>query len=1128
VKSVAFCFAVSIITLSRSLGQPEPALTTFSRDRANHFKLQLDLATSFARKTNRPLRFKDNLGNVIHLVGVSANGLPIYLSTLNADAALTTGAVQLQSGGTTGLNILGEGMLVGVWDAGIVADHIELGNRVIAREGSEVDSHSTHVTGTLIATGINPDAKGMAPLAEATTHDFDNDEAEMAALAKPDQTSLLLSSHSYGTLTGWYKSGGIWNWTGDPTISQIEDYRFGFYDTRAQDIDKIASMAPYYSIVWATGNDRADVGTGTYPPDCNGGSGYDCIIPEAVSKNIITVGAVNEVANYTNPFDVVMSFFSSWGPTDDGRIKPDLVGDGVNVFSLSATGTNSYAVMSGTSMATPNVAGSLLLVQELYSKLHGGNFMRAATVKALAIHTAKEAGNFPGPDYSFGWGLLDVAAAGKLLTGEDGQNIIIREATLQNGSIFQWPLQPKANQKITATIAWTDPPGIVHPPALDPTTLALVNDLDLRIIDDQGNEQVPWVLDPSNPSLQASTGDNFRDNVEKLEFNFPLGKAYTLVVRHKGTLTGGQQDFSLMITYQSTAATKTFYWVGDSGNWNDGSHWSLSTGGSPASQIPGPSDRVIVDENSFDGIGTDGITLTQAEACGALTWINSKPSGLSLQGNTLTISSAWKIATPDFYIQTSGVVSLNASGGTGQFFTSGNDLTGLALLFDGGTWTQKGDFKLDQLNLNADSVFMNGSTASVGWLYSQTPVSKTWILQGTTINLLQSSTIDGTSLGVISRNSTINIASGSVLLAWQSVNFPGSLAIATNAGAIINGNNTLGNLMVNGKVTLNGSCKMDTLNAQPGAMLQFGSATVQTVLAQTLMTGSLSQPITLQGASGSTIQFTNHDKLCFDYLSVSNVSATGLAVVNAGVNSVLSNAPNWQQKACSDVVFADFDSQYNCVKSLTQFENKSQGNGNTNSWKFNGSPTISAVNPEWQFPTQGTFPVSLLVSDGVSRDSVTKNISIRSNSLSGNQVIASEGMLTSLQVADGYQWYRNGVALSGAINRSYNLSGSSGLYYVVIFDQQCNLPSDSLTISGLEQAKGIVVYPNPASDYIKIVTNATADHVVLTDLLGRTWLDQMIYSSEEMLSVRQVPDGIYILRLMVGEEELPQKLVVHH
>src|SRR5690606_15629273 len=133
----------------------------------------------------------------------------------------------------------------------------------------------------------------------------------------------------------------------------------------SQQIDELAFSKPFYTVVWAAGNDRSDAGDGTKNPD----GPEDSIGPEGVPKNNITIGAVCEVRDYRGHEDVIMSSLSSWGPVDDGRVKPDLVGMGVNVFStaLSNEGqSDSYTTLSGTSMAAPNATGSLLLLQELY------------------------------------------------------------------------------------------------------------------------------------------------------------------------------------------------------------------------------------------------------------------------------------------------------------------------------------------------------------------------------------------------------------------------------------------------------------------------------------------------------------------------------------------------------------------------------------------------------------------------------------------------------------------------------------------------------------------------------------------------------------------------------------------
>ena len=101
-----------------------------------------------------------------------------------------------------------------------------------------------------------------------------------------------------------------------------------------------------------------------------------------------------------------MSSFSSWGPTDDGRIKPDLVANGEAVYSPLAGSNTAYGSYWGTSMATPNATGSTALLIEHYANLFSNGAIRSSTMKGLLIQTADDRGN-AGPDYRYVWGLVD-------------------------------------------------------------------------------------------------------------------------------------------------------------------------------------------------------------------------------------------------------------------------------------------------------------------------------------------------------------------------------------------------------------------------------------------------------------------------------------------------------------------------------------------------------------------------------------------------------------------------------------------------------------------------------------------------------------------------------------------------
>jgi hypothetical protein len=529
--------------LTRILGQTDVTAVRMlgasldQKHSANH-----ELALKLAGEKGWVIRSVAPDGKVMELQGVNEHGIPLYYTTDNLNAAKTVSTNKVWSGGGLGLSLSGTGMILREWDEGKVRNtHQELTGRVTQVDGAATLSpHSTHVAGTMIATGVDANAHGMANQATLRAFDWNSDFAEMAS---EGALGAMLSNSSYGYVTGWYNGSGSWVWYGDPSISNLEDYNFGFYSTNCRDIDDLTFMAPYFLPCKSAGNDRGDYnGSGPQEPD-GGADGFDCISDWGLAKNVLTVGAVNDIpGGYTNPSQVVMSSFSGWGPTDDGRIKPDIVANGIGLWSSVSTGDNSYASYSGTSMATPNTCGSLMLLQQHHNNLYGA-FMKAATLKALVIHTADESGANAGPDYSFGWGLLNTATAAQVISQKNVSSLI-NEATLGNGATYTIDVTSAGSVPLRATLCWTDRKGTPLAPALNPPDPMLVNDLDLRI---DGAYQ-PWVLNPASPSSAASTGDNTRDNVEQVYIASASAGTHTITVTHKGTLTGGFQNFSLIVT----------------------------------------------------------------------------------------------------------------------------------------------------------------------------------------------------------------------------------------------------------------------------------------------------------------------------------------------------------------------------------------------------------------------------------------------------------------------------------------------------------------------------------------------------------------------------------------------------
>lgn len=481
---------------------------------------------------------KDETGTV-EIMDVLPNGELILARTDNAGSALTARVNSLYGGGALNINIQGQNMIAGVWDEGSARDtHQEFmvdgTSKIAIWDGSASSNHATHVAGTIAAQGILPAARGIAFNASINSYRWDNDLAEMLAEA---QQGLLVSNHSYGI-------GALGS-----------QWFYGAYDSRARQIDEITYANPFYLPVISAGNDR----NGIEPPASTqiaAKSGYDLIFGHANAKNAITVAAVGEVADYVDESSVIMSSFSSWGPSDDGRIKPEISMKGVGVRSAVNTSDTATGIMNGTSMASPGVTGVVTLLQQYHHQLYN-NYMRSATVKGLILHTADETGYDIGPDYAFGWGLINADKSAKLIRDKNltTNRSVIEDLTLAQGATYSKGITANGSGKLQVSISWTDPASpSFNNGVTDPTIKYLINDLDVKVTSSTGTVFYPWKLqgmgNTAGPPSNNSTNDV--DNFERIDIPNPTG-SYTVTVSHKGNLTNGSQNYSLIISSPNLA-----------------------------------------------------------------------------------------------------------------------------------------------------------------------------------------------------------------------------------------------------------------------------------------------------------------------------------------------------------------------------------------------------------------------------------------------------------------------------------------------------------------------------------------------------------------------------------------------
>lgn len=502
------------------------------------------------------------------------NGKPYVFITHNREAAISIGVDQVRN--VEPFNLSGRGETVGLWDAGHpLGTHQELAGRISVMDPPPYwQGHSTHVGGTIGASGVIARATGMAPAVRLDCYDWFDDFSEMAsrAMALPGETDKIqISNHSYGPSCGWTGTSPH-TWYG--TWGLRESDSFGMYDSEAAELDGICWNAPYYLPFLSSGNDRWDsapaegqvfyyydggsqlltnYNSSIHPSsDSWDNGGYDTIPLRGSAKNVVTVGCVNDAvsAGRRSVAAATMTAYSSWGPADDGRVKPDLVANGDTVYSCYSSGSSGYyTTQSGSSMSVAAASGGAILLTEYHSWLFTNRCMLASTIKGLMINSADDLGA-TGPDYRTGWGLINIAAAcGHLRRHAVFPELgLVREDSLGGTNtidsfVFTWT----NSGPIKVTLCWTDPAGTPLS-GLDNPTPALVNDLDLRVIDPLGNTNFPYVLDPAHPTNAATTGDNMLDNVELVSIASPsVAGVYVVTVASHGAISGSEQKYSLLV-----------------------------------------------------------------------------------------------------------------------------------------------------------------------------------------------------------------------------------------------------------------------------------------------------------------------------------------------------------------------------------------------------------------------------------------------------------------------------------------------------------------------------------------------------------------------------------------------------
>jgi gliding motility-associated-like protein len=443
-------------------------------------------------------------------------------------------SLALNMPGPGGRDLWGKGIIIGEWDGAGIGAHADYNDRMVNRQkfvAGANGNHATHVCGTITGGGIiDPFAQGMAPKARIYGWDFaGNIAAEMDTASWRD--SIVMTNNSYG-------------YSSDPCATR------GTYDGISRNLDILVTMYPYLSHQFSSGNSRTNnCAPGGYRT-INGG--YQA------AKNNITVGALT--------WNDGNSSFHSYGPMRDGRMKPEICGVGVNVYSTLPN--NTYAGgWNGTSMSCPGVTGTIAQLYERFRQLNSNRNPLAHTVKAIVCNTGDDLGN-TGPDYAFGFGRINALTALQVL-----ERKWYKVDSVGNAGTWTDTIRFGAGTGLfKVMLTWDDVPAAVS------ASPSLVNDLDLELVDSFGNVFRPWTLDPSCHTCGATRKRDSLNNAEQFFIVNPTSGRW--VVRVKGTrVTGAKEVFTvswlpvsnfIRVTYpnghesfippSSTTVTQTITW----------------------------------------------------------------------------------------------------------------------------------------------------------------------------------------------------------------------------------------------------------------------------------------------------------------------------------------------------------------------------------------------------------------------------------------------------------------------------------------------------------------------------------------------------------------------------------------
>ncbi len=427
----------------------------------------------------------------------------------------------------------GSGQIVAVADSGLDHDHGDFGNRIIGNvdvigDGSTADAHSghgTHVACTVLGDGTRGNYAGIAPEAELYFQAMENDNNGNFQWSSINNMLNTAYNNGARTHTNSWGSSSSSDWGVYTSTSEDVDDRARYYD-------QYYSGREGLTVLFAAGND---------------GPNSDTIGAPGTAKNTITVG--NSQNRYSGAPNSIMDG-SSRGPVDDGRIKPDILAPGGYVRSCraqeatdigGATWTsNWYLEYTGTSMATPNAAGTAALIREYITEVAQRPEPQGALVKALMILGARDVGTRDIPNMDEGWGRIDLKGT---LAPNNGRGIWVDDRSVLsstgNSKSYSFNITTP-NQAFKAVVAWSDERGSRF------SNTQLVNNLNLLVTTPSGVEYKGNEFSQGR-SIQGGNYDTL-NNVEVVLVDSAEMGLWTVKVTDAGHSGSRAQPFAVAVS----------------------------------------------------------------------------------------------------------------------------------------------------------------------------------------------------------------------------------------------------------------------------------------------------------------------------------------------------------------------------------------------------------------------------------------------------------------------------------------------------------------------------------------------------------------------------------------------------